>query len=144
MAGLLAALGGLAGVYAAGVGSDNSLERWIEPTGQPAIEYRHFRDTFTSDEFVLVALSGRSLFEEAALDVMLAALEALEAIPHVSQVTGIPSGTGIFSAARIWKPSRRNSTRRLSTRTCSFRRMGGMRGFCSKRSRRRARKAAAS
>lgn len=71
--------------------TDNSIERWMNPDSPETQEYQQFLRTFGDDEFVVVALSGKPLFEPAALDAMLAAQTNLEAVPHVRRVTGIPS-----------------------------------------------------
>lgn len=71
--------------------TDNSIERWMNPDSPETQEYQQFLKTFGDDEFVVVALSGKPLFEPAALDAMLAAQTNLEAVPHVRRVTGIPS-----------------------------------------------------
>lgn len=70
---------------------DNRHDRLISSTNQEARDYYTFLETFGSDEFIIVALSEKPLFEVDALDAMLEALERLEAIPEVFHVTGLPT-----------------------------------------------------
>lgn len=71
--------------------TDNSIERWVAPDSPGIALYRSFRETFGADEFLLVAISGRPLFEQSALDAMLDAERRLLEIPHVARVSGIPT-----------------------------------------------------
>lgn len=71
--------------------TDNSIERWLDPDSPATLDYERFLETFGADEFVVVALSGKPLFEPAALDAMLMAQEAIERVPAVTRVSGIPS-----------------------------------------------------
>lgn len=70
---------------------DNRLDRMLSETGQEAQDYQHLLNRFGSDEFVMIATSGKPIFEEAALDAMLAALDRLDEVPHVYHVAGIPT-----------------------------------------------------
>ena len=70
---------------------DNRHDRLISSTNQEARDYYAFLETFGSDEFIIVALSEKPLFDVDALDAMLEALERLEAIPEVFHVTGLPT-----------------------------------------------------
>ncbi len=88
---LVVALGVVAAFQATHLRTDNAIERWLNPDSPGTRDYQHFLDTFGEDEFVVIALSGKPLFEPKALDAMLAALTNLEAVPHVKRVTGIPS-----------------------------------------------------
>jgi len=81
----LAALPGLARIRA-----DNQLERWASDDPEAALLYREFGRDFGSDEFVLIALWGRPLFETDALDVQLDAAEMLERVPGITRVQGLP------------------------------------------------------
>ena len=80
-----------AAIQATHLRTDNAIERWLNPDSPGTREYERFLQTFGDDEFVVIALSGKPLFDPAALDVMLTALERMEAVPHVIRVTGIPS-----------------------------------------------------
>ena len=81
----------LASPLALRVGIDNRLELWVEPGSELATRYERFRAAFGSDEFVLVGYSGSDLFAPASLVAQRAALERLEALPHVRRVQGIPA-----------------------------------------------------
>lgn len=70
---------------------DNRLERWIDEESDAARDYEQFKETFGSDEFVVVAYGGDDLFGERALDVQLSVLDALESIAGVSGVLGVPA-----------------------------------------------------
>lgn len=76
--------------FAARVGIDNRIELWLSPSSTASQDYAHFRETFGSDEFVVIAYSGQPLFTEESLDVQLAVLDALEQAPQVAQVLSIP------------------------------------------------------
>ena len=87
----LLALGALAIPMAARVSIDNRLERWVDATGAPAQRYARFKALFESDEFILAAYTGKDLFDTASLEEQIDALERLEALPHVTRVSGIPA-----------------------------------------------------
>ena len=70
---------------------DNRIERWVHPTDAEAARYRDFRDTFGSDEFILIAYRGDGLFSEEALDAQVAALAAAETVAGVEHADGIPA-----------------------------------------------------
>jgi predicted RND superfamily exporter protein len=76
-------------VAASRVRVDNRLERWVDADPEEARRYREFRDRFGSDEFVVVAVSGRPLFEPDSLDAMVDAQERLEAVPGVVRVDSL-------------------------------------------------------
>jgi len=76
--------------FAVRVPIDNRVERFLDPKSEDAVRYERFRDAFGNDEFVLVAYTGRDLFEEESLDLQLDALERIESLPHVDKVRGIP------------------------------------------------------
>lgn len=80
----------LAGWVARRVVVDNRLERWVARDPEGEARYEEFRATFGSDEFVLVALGGRPLFEPAALRLQVECLARLEAVPGVVRVDGLP------------------------------------------------------
>ncbi|MEO0437738.1 MAG: MMPL family transporter [Pseudomonadota bacterium] len=69
---------------------DNRQEKLVNQSGEAARIYREFRQDFGEDAFVIVALSGRDLFDEATLEDMLILAESFEAIDRVSNVDGIP------------------------------------------------------
>lgn len=73
------------------LGIDNRLERWMGSGGEDGRRYEEFRAVFGSDEFIVVAVSGRPLFEESALDVMLVVLAELERVSGVTAVHGLPA-----------------------------------------------------
>lgn len=81
----------VAGVFCFRLQVDTRHDRLLEHDSAVAAEYSKFLDTFGSDEYVIIGLSGRPLFDEESLDIMLDALETLEAIPEVERVTGLPS-----------------------------------------------------
>ncbi len=80
----------LGAVAASRLRVDNRLERWVETDPAEAARYREFRERFGSDEFVVVAFAGGSLFEPRTLDDMVEAVERLEAVPGVARVDGLP------------------------------------------------------
>ncbi len=70
---------------------DNRIERWIEPNSSDAHLYKEFRHLFGTDEFILAAYTGKDIFSGKALDLQLAVLAQLEAIPGVTGILGVPS-----------------------------------------------------
>jgi predicted RND superfamily exporter protein len=68
---------------------DNRLERWVDADAADARRYGEFRDRFGSDEFVVVELSGRPLFEADTLDALVDAHERLEAVAGVARVDSL-------------------------------------------------------
>lgn len=70
---------------------DNRLERWVEPQGLEARQYRDFRANFGSDEFVLAAYSGKPIFDEDGMMAQLDTLERLERVQGVRTVSGMPA-----------------------------------------------------
>jgi predicted RND superfamily exporter protein len=86
--------GGLAiisAILALSLRMDNRFENMLNSTSEEAGTYDEFLDTFGSDEFIIVGISGKPIFEESALDVMVETLENLETVPFVEMVTGIPT-----------------------------------------------------
>ncbi|MEM9396034.1 MAG: MMPL family transporter, partial [Pseudomonadota bacterium] len=69
---------------------DNRQEKLVNQSGDAARIYKEFRQDFGEDAFVIVALSGRALFEETTLEDMLLLAESFEEIDRVSHVDGIP------------------------------------------------------
>lgn len=70
---------------------DNRQDRLLDQTGQEAEDYENFQAAFGNDDFVVIGVSGKPLFDEEALDAMVEALDLLEDNEYVSDVTGIPS-----------------------------------------------------
>lgn len=81
----------ISGIYALGLRMDNRFENMLNPTDDDAKVYQEFLDTFGSDEFIIVGISGKPILDESALDVMVESLEKLETVPFVEMVTGIPT-----------------------------------------------------
>ena len=73
-----------------GVTVDNRLERWQGRNPADAAVYDEFRATFGSDEFVLICLWDAPLFEPDSLDAMMDVAGAIEIIPGISRVQGLP------------------------------------------------------
>ncbi len=69
---------------------DNRQEKLVNQSGPAAQLYRQFKVDFGHDEFVIVALSGRDIFDEDTLDDTLSLVEQLESIEQVASVNGIP------------------------------------------------------
>lgn len=76
--------------YALRVGIDNHIELWLSPTSSASLDYARFRETFGSDEIVVIAYSGQPLFSVESLDIQLAVLSSLEQAPQVAQILSIP------------------------------------------------------
>ncbi|MEH6589061.1 MAG: MMPL family transporter [Halioglobus sp.] len=70
---------------------DNRQEKLVNQSGAAADEYRQFKQDFGQDEFVIMALSGRELFDEDTLDDALLLVEELEAVATIASVNGIPA-----------------------------------------------------
>jgi predicted RND superfamily exporter protein len=79
-----------AGWLASRLQVDNRLERWMGRDDGAEASYRDFRETFGSDEFILVAVAGEDLFAAPTLDLLVDLAEQLEAVPGVSRVQGLP------------------------------------------------------
>ena len=69
---------------------DNRQEKLVNQSGAAAQLYRQFKADFGHDEFVIMALSGRDIFDEDTLDDTLSLVEQLESIEQVASVNGIP------------------------------------------------------
>lgn len=69
---------------------DNRIEQWMSPNSDEAQRYQNFRDRFGSDEIVVIAYTGRALFDVDSLEIQVTVLENLEAIPEISSIFGIP------------------------------------------------------
>jgi predicted RND superfamily exporter protein len=87
----LFALGAVSLVSLRGLEVDNRLERWVGDDPEQTRSYREFRRSFGSDEFVLVAVEADELFGPETLDAMVDAAEAIEAVPGVRRVRGVPT-----------------------------------------------------
>ncbi len=85
---VLLALGG--GLSLPRLQLDTRFERMLNENSEAARRYREFKETYGHDEFILVALSGKDLFEVTGLDTMAAAMDRLEQSDHVASVSGIP------------------------------------------------------
>lgn len=70
---------------------DNRQDRLLDHTGPEALEHARFQEAFGNDDFVVIAVSGKPLFEEEALDVMVEVMDRLEDNDYVSDVSGIPA-----------------------------------------------------
>ena len=68
------------------LGVDNRQEKLVNQSGEAAQLYRAFKTDFGHDEFVIMALSGRDLFDEDVLDDMLDLVDELEDIEQVASV----------------------------------------------------------
>lgn len=86
---VLLALCGVSIYFALGIQSENNFDAMLEQSSGEAQVYHTFVEEFGNDEFVIIGLSGKPLFSEEALDVMLETLDALEQAPHVAHVDGI-------------------------------------------------------
>ena len=81
----------LAAWAATGLRIDNRIERWFDKSGPDAEAYADFRRGFGGDEFLLAVIGGGDFFEPTILETLLVASEAMEAIPGVVEVRGIPT-----------------------------------------------------
>ena len=79
------------GLFALRTRIDNCIEQWVEAGGKQEAEYARFQKLFGSDEFILIAYTGRPVFAPEALQAQLDTLDALEAVPGVNRVVGIPA-----------------------------------------------------
>ena len=70
---------------------DNRQDRMLDHTGPEALDHERFKEAFGNDDFVIVAISGKPLFDEDALDVMVQVMDRLEESPYVDDVAGIPA-----------------------------------------------------
>lgn len=70
---------------------DNRQDRLLDQTGPEARDHERFQEAFGNDDFVIVAISGKPLFDEDALDVMVQVLDRLEENQYVEDVAGIPA-----------------------------------------------------
>jgi hypothetical protein len=69
---------------------DNRHERMLDQHSRAARDYEEFKKEFGNDNVVIVAVSGKPLFELDSLDTMVAAAERLEKLPYVAAVDGLP------------------------------------------------------
>ena len=89
IAAALVALTVAAAVAAGRIRVDNRLERWVDTDPEAARVYEDFRSRFGSDEFVVVAVAGRPLFDPESLDAMAAAHQRLAAVAGVTRVDSL-------------------------------------------------------
>lgn len=87
---VLLALAILAGVEARNLEVDNRLERWTGDQGDDGETYRRFRETFGTDEIVVVAISGRPVLNRGTLRRLQPLMQELEHIEGVDRVQGLP------------------------------------------------------
>lgn len=80
----------LAGYAVSSLRMDTRLDRMLAQDDAVAAVYNRVLQDYGSDEFVIVAVSGKPLFDVAQLDLLTEAVDRLEAAPHVAHVTGIP------------------------------------------------------
>lgn len=69
---------------------DNGIEQWVERDAD-AQRYADFRKDFGGDDDILMVYTGGGLLSEAALDLQIGVLQAIEAVPGVDSVKSIPS-----------------------------------------------------
>jgi len=74
-----------------GLEIDNRQDRLLDSGGQEAIDHRQFQRDFGNDDKVVIAISGKDLFDEDGLDAMVEAMDRLEDNPLITNVTGIPA-----------------------------------------------------
>ncbi len=79
-----------AGVSLRRLQMDTRIDRMVRQEDEAAARYRDFKEAYGQDEFVLVALSGKDVFEVGGLDAMVATLDQLEESAWVGSVSGIP------------------------------------------------------
>ena len=72
--------------FSSRIETDNRIESWIDPSPQAQRHYENLKQTFGSDEFLVIAVSGDDLFSEDSLDLQLDALERLESIEGVVNI----------------------------------------------------------
>lgn len=77
--------------FAFKVSINNSIEKWVPSEEATAKKYEAFRESFGSDEFILIAYGGGPLFDTAPLDLQWRVALELEQIPGVVKVLGIPT-----------------------------------------------------
>ena len=70
---------------------DNRQDRMLDQSGPEALDHKRFQEAFGNDDVVIIAISGKPLFDEDALDVMVQVMDLLEDNPYVEDVTGIPA-----------------------------------------------------
>jgi len=70
---------------------DNRHEQMLDQNTPSALAYDRFQQEFGNDAVMIVAVSGKPIFDLDSLDAMVRAAHALEKIPHVAGVDGIPT-----------------------------------------------------
>lgn len=70
---------------------DNRRSRLLDQRSPAARAYERFEDQFGGEDMVVVAITGKPLFEFDALDAMVEASDRLAKLPRVKNVYGIPT-----------------------------------------------------
>lgn len=69
---------------------DNSIEQWLTPSPDQARVQREFQAHFGSDEIVVVAVTAEDVWAPTVLDPLMELATALEQLPGVARVSGVP------------------------------------------------------
>ncbi len=69
---------------------DNSRDRMLQQHSPAARAYDEFVQEFGDETIVIIALSGKPLFDYDSLDAMVSAAERIEQLPYVKAVNGLP------------------------------------------------------
>ncbi len=70
---------------------DNRHERMLDQNTPSARAYERFQQEFGNDAVMIVAVSGKPLFDFDSLDAMVRAAHEIAKVPHVVGVNGIPT-----------------------------------------------------
>ena len=70
---------------------DNRHEHMLDQNTPSARAYDRFQQEFGNDAVMIVAVSGKPIFDFDSLDVMVRVAHAIEKVPHVAGVDGIPT-----------------------------------------------------
>ena len=70
---------------------DNRHERMLDQNTPAARAYDAFQSEFGNDAIMIVAVSGKPLFDFESLDTMVVAADRIAALPQVELVSGIPT-----------------------------------------------------
>lgn len=87
----LACVVALALLYKPGLHVDNRHERMLDQNTPAAKAYDEFQREFGNDAVMIVALSGKRLFELDSLDAMVRGAQSIEKLPQVASVNGLPT-----------------------------------------------------
>lgn len=68
--------------FAMSLSVDNRLERWIDSKDDQGMLYASFKDQFGGDELILVAYSGRPIFDEEALEIQVGTCARAKPFPR--------------------------------------------------------------